>query len=473
MKRYPSWTVILRKIFLALAVLATIAGAAYLEEDWRGERAFLRFEKECADEGKPLDYAFYRPAPIPDAQNMFQAPVLARFFDAKDLDGSAWTAFERGKPLPVEMVKIWVGRWQWGLPADFTAAYAVLKKAPQPKPDPDPKIVAALILDSLKEIKPDLDALRDAARQRPQSQIEFHTDGSFARYSFGALRFFTAALTLRAVAEIELGRNDDAFGDVYALFRFVEGTVTFPSHMDLTIANVMALWSLQPFWEGYERGAWNESQLKTVQDLLSRFHPLRELPVAFAASRAASTLSFDHWGLKVPRWMPSGWWKLNIVNFFRSGAGGDLSSFDPVLERIYLEEIDRAEAFRNTERRSNSPFGWLIRHDAFSTRLPIYSASAQNCFALARTACALERYRLSRGVYPEDLSGLVPAFLESIPRDVIDGAPLRYTRTVDGHFKLYSIGLNGVDDHGALPKRGESWSASKQGDWAWSQPATQ
>lgn len=470
MKIFPPWTPVLRRAAIALAAGATIVAAAYVEEDLRGERAFRRFEKECAAEGKPLDYASYKPVPVPDDRNMFGAPVLARFFGPTGLDGRAWAAFDRGKPLPSDMLKT-LGHWQWGQRTDLAAAYAALKQAPQPGPEPDPKVAAALILDSLREIQPDLDALRGAARERPESQIPFYADGSLARGSFSALRFFTAALALRAVAEVELGRNDDAFGDVYALFRYVEGTVTFPSHMHLAMSDVMGILAVQPFWEGCESGAWSESQLKAVQDLLSRFHPLREAPAAFAAYRAAAV------GLgsnsRPPLWMPSGWWKLNIIAFFRSGAGGDPSAFDPVLERIHLDRIDRVQALLDAERRSRSPFTWLIRRDALARPLPIYFASAQTCFALTRTACALERYRLRLGEYPGSLSALVPGVLESVPLDAIDGAPLRYARTGDGHFTLYSIGPNGVDDHGALPKPGEPWWRSGEGDWAWPRPVRQ
>jgi len=44
-----------------------------------------------------------------------------------------------------------------------------------------------------------------------------------------------------------------------------------------------------------------------------------------------------------------------------------------------------------------------------------------------RTAMALERYRLSKGQFPDTLDELVPAYLEEIPKDPADGAPLRYT----------------------------------------------
>ena len=47
----------------------------------------------------------------------------------------------------------------------------------------------------------------------------------------------------------------------------------------------------------------------------------------------------------------------------------------------------------------------------------------------ALIACALERYRLAQGRYPETLDALIPQFAEKIPNDVIGGAPLKYLPT--------------------------------------------
>jgi hypothetical protein len=178
--------------------------------------------------------------------------------------------------------------------------------------------------------------------------------------------------------------------------------------------------------------------------------------------------------------MPNGWWKLNIVQFFQPRSGGGYySSFDPATEQIDLAEIDRIKAYREALRHSHSPFTWLTRHEGMPHQIPAFIGAAQNSFALGRTASALERYRLATGRYPGDLAQLVPAFLQSVPHDAIDGQPLRYACADGAHFKLYSIGLNGIDDHGELPGKTDApgstsfaWS-SKEGDWVWPQSAAE
>jgi hypothetical protein len=87
----------------------------------------------------------------------------------------------------------------------------------------------------------------------------------------------------------------------------------------------------------------------------------------------------------------------------------------------------------------------------------------------AQIVCALERYRLVHGEYPEMLDALVPQFIEQLPHDMIGGQPLQYHRTSDRKFLLYSVGWNEKDDGGEKHQynnvgRGVDYS---QGDWVW------
>jgi len=55
----------------------------------------------------------------------------------------------------------------------------------------------------------------------------------------------------------------------------------------------------------------------------------------------------------------------------------------------------------------------------------------------ARTALAIERYRAARGALPDDLTALVPEFLDSIPVSPYDRSPLRY-RTLERGFSVWA-----------------------------------
>lgn len=80
----------------------------------------------------------------------------------------------------------------------------------------------------------------------------------------------------------------------------------------------------------------------------------------------------------------------------------------------------------------------------------------------AQTVCALERYRLAHGKYPETLDELEPQFIAKLPHDIIDGGPFKYRRESEGQFTLYSVGWDETDDGGRVA------SASRErGDWVW------
>jgi hypothetical protein len=77
--------------------------------------------------------------------------------------------------------------------------------------------------------------------------------------------------------------------------------------------------------------------------------------------------------------------------------------------------------------------------------------------AQARTALvaiAIERFRLANdGKLPDELSSLVPGYLEKVPFDPFDGQPLRYKRTEKGYM-VYSIGPDEADNGGIEPPPG-------------------
>jgi hypothetical protein len=97
---------------------------------------------------------------------------------------------------------------------------------------------------------------------------------------------------------------------------------------------------------------------------------------------------------------------------------------------------------------------------------------AQSATDLARTAIALERHRLAHGKFPESLDALAPQFMEKVPHDVINGTPLKYRRTDDGQFILYSVGWNETDDGGVVvPAKSKDADVDiTQGDWVWRYP---
>ena len=67
----------------------------------------------------------------------------------------------------------------------------------------------------------------------------------------------------------------------------------------------------------------------------------------------------------------------------------------------------------------------------------------------ARTAVAVERYRLAHGQPPPTLAALVPLYLDAVPADPFDpaGAGLRYRKLTKGYV-VFSVGTDAEDNNG-------------------------
>ena len=63
------------------------------------------------------------------------------------------------------------------------------------------------------------------------------------------------------------------------------------------------------------------------------------------------------------------------------------------------------------------------------------------------TALACKRFRADTGRLPQSLQELVPKYLDDVPTDPFDGLPLRFVHAND-QVTIYSIGENGIDEHG-------------------------
>ena len=121
------------------------------------------------------------------------------------------------------------------------------------------------------------------------------------------------------------------------------------------------------------------------------------------------------------------------------------------------------------------------------------AAEAEARRRLLITALALERYRGRHGSYPDSLQQLVPELLQQPPVDFMDGQPLRYRPTDDGHFVLYSVGLDCTDNGGEMrrpQRRGRGfqpgldavdtyggpadrgWGSAQGTDLVWPRPAS-
>ena len=95
----------------------------------------------------------------------------------------------------------------------------------------------------------------------------------------------------------------------------------------------------------------------------------------------------------------------------------------------------------------------------------------------ALIACALERWRIGNGNYPDSLRAVTLADGRPLPPDVMSGKPMSYRKTANGRYALWSVGFDGKDDGGKRtldekkPEDTKFCDAAYVGDWVWDFPA--
>jgi hypothetical protein len=121
---------------------------------------------------------------------------------------------------------------------------------------------------------------------------------------------------------------------------------------------------------------------------------------------------------------------------------------------------------------SQHPYNWFTKLllPALQTAAKKF-VYAQAVTDQARLAIALERYRIAQGQFPESLETLAPKFIPQLPHDIINGQPLKYQRTTNGSFVLYSVGWNETDDGGTIGLNKGGNFDPNTGDWVWRYPA--
>jgi hypothetical protein len=368
---------------------------------------------------------------------------------------------------------------------------------------PAPQEPASDILLALTHYNPQLEELR-VASARPYSRFPLHyqEQGETLLPHLAVLIQASEILQLRSMAELVLGKNQEAFADVRLAFFCADAIKSEPFMVSQFVRNRIIMESLQPVWEGLRTRQWSEQNLQELQQCLSTIDLLSGYERAFKSEPAFLAAFFESltddpissieaiagaggfqppWAIGSLRWLPRGWYYQNAVSAARFFQEQVLPDVVPATQTAYpnlsLTNSTLLAALPAT------PYNFLIKD--FGTALsmvasPQKTLQAQTGVNLARIACGLERCRLARGHFPESLDALAPDFLDKLPHDIINGGPLKYRLASNGHFILYSVGWNQMDDGGAYPKTipdpaADRWLASfeyqpEQGDWVWQYP---
>jgi hypothetical protein len=327
-------------------------------------------------------------------------------------------------------------------------------------------------------IAPEMESIRTAA-QRPCARIDANYSDplNLPRPDFVSYR--TVVMRLSALARCHLldGQPTKALGDVtllHELRRTLEARPT-GQPMLLVCAEINAAAAgvyADSIAEGIRERAWQDAQLAALGDQLKEIDLLHCLADAFVVQREYPCALADI--LAKRPWLPF------AVRSRGSGSSAEIQTFYPrgwdyqdvVAAVELLQEMsdclglahgeisrEKIKAFEDDYKRTTNswwPFRSVTRLTVPNIHCVKNTFENQTIVNQTRIACALERYRLAHGAYPETLALLVPQFIDAIPNDLIGGQAPRYRLNPDGNFLLYSIGWSG-QDHGGQTNADLVW----------------
>ncbi|MBX3322775.1 MAG: hypothetical protein KF757_07270 [Phycisphaeraceae bacterium] len=215
-------------------------------------------------------------------------------------------------------------------------------------------------------------------------------------------------------------------------------------------------------------------ELNFIEDILQRFYSDDGKGDGRFIGGFDSDEMYEEWGVAKSQ----GWFLYRMYQPVQSVVLPSRKELSQLAHRWIGEATadDLLPPWRHDERKSDEFYEQLMNSGIFNAvpfleslqgnsyevmgRASTARDSAETVRSAALTALALESWRRRHGHYPAALSELVPTYLPTMPRDPFDGKPLRYVAPTASEATplLYSIGVDGVDDHGRAPatERGRS-----------------
>jgi hypothetical protein len=336
----------------------------------------------------------------------------------------------------------------------------------------------------------DFNLIREALK-RPYARM----DGDYSRPAFlpipkfMALRVVAQTLADRARCHFLLGEPDKALSDVKLMHDLCRVLEIKPTGQPLTLVGAMINVAIHGLYaetlaDGFNLNAWQEPHLRSLEKQLDEINLPPIVASSFVAEPAAECESLlnmpraelvklwksayddvsPKWPLMLLRWMPRGWVYQTMVVIATSPK---TNGVDVVNKQMFPRQLGDAMHQFHEWQSSGSPIATVATmyvpnwERAWKTTM-----KNQMTVDEARVACALQRYRLAHGTFPETLDVLVPEFIQKVPHDVIGGQPLHYRRTGDS-FTLYSVAWNEADDGGKVLFDKTGKPEQDQLDWVW------
>ncbi|HVU09385.1 MAG TPA: hypothetical protein VHG89_12655 [Verrucomicrobiae bacterium] len=512
-----------RRALFIFACCLTLIALFYVEEDWRGKHAWENYKHELEAKGEKLDWQAFVPAAVPNDENFFTAPIFAKIKNEKltmtPYGSDGGPDFPSYKDLPSDKIgyigssretitdlKVWqtyyrnptnlhavIGfAWTNGVNGGMSEETNYLNHAIDEFPiAPEPQTPAKDVLFALSKFDSAVEELRQASK-RPYANVPLNYEDGFNSAStllpiLAELKRCTQLLHLRAIAELADGQNEKALADVKLMLYLNNSLRSSPFLISYLVRIAIVAIDLQPIWEGLAQHEWSDEQLAELDAELAKVDFLADYGFKMRGEQAFAIAALENQRrtreIISPKpnadgevtnkltLTPAAFFYQSELAIARMHQQWILPLVDTNSRTISPEKFQRANDAVQAEKKHYLPYKVqaLMLFPAIGATVRKI-ASIQSSVDLARVACALERYRLAHGNYPESLDTLAPQFMKKIPHDIIGDQPLHYRRTDDGQFILYSVGWNEKDDGGKMSLTKNGSIDRENGDWVWQYP---
>jgi hypothetical protein len=501
---------LLRWGLIGLAVVSTLAAILVTEENWRGKRAWENYKREAEARGERFDLASLVP-PVPDDQNFFCAPIVATALNA--LQNQNTDSMEPRGTNSVNRMDFSIyrgdsenqpkhgGNWQKGELTDLKQWQIYFRKfaeTPEGKTNGFPvaaqsQTPAADILLALSGFNPALEELRQAVL-RPYARIPLNYENGFEAASglfpwLANMKRCAQFLHLRILAELQNNQGEQALADVKLLLRVTDCVREQPFLISHLVRIAMLSITLQPIYEGLAQHRWSDVQLMELEQVLAKQDYLADFEFAMRGEKITAIETFEKQRVTREtqyvddssgtnkiltvsyRFIPSAYFYRNELAFAQMHRQFIVPLVDLTNRVAAPAALRQAQNTVQSQMKHYSYYKIQAQmvFPAIATSVKKYTM-VQAQVDLAQVACALERFRLAHGNYPEALDALTPQFIAPLPHDLINGQPLHYRRTDDGKFLLYSVGWDEKDDGGKIFLTKSGSIDREKGDWVWQYP---
>ena len=500
--------------------------------NWTGSRRWAEAKAILAREGETLDFEKLQPVPVDESLNFCAIEPLREITlpgDEKSAPGLKRTAMEntvwkyyhapsdrpaggkrkKGIPPAMQIIpppSIRGGR-ALGLSCDIHAWAAFARASNYAALPAEPGDPGRDLLGGIDASYPLLRQLADAASVRPEAvfvpRLHSPTPLFAAMPQFSPTQTVTNALVVRAMAACEGGNSPSACQSVQAVLRLVDAAAREPLLIGVLVAVTNHEKGEEAVWAILKKRQATGTELQALQASLAtldfRKAVLMEMRGELAA--AVDVMEYVQAGPhRLPELMGPLLWDGNSPSpapptlkrlLWGLVPSGLFDHNKAVIATMEIEQIIRPLRLGNAHDvlRHLAAFDAELKvhqgpfhphHRLVDVMAPAFSSVIERTFeadAIRRQAviaCALERYYLQNKSYPAALVELVPTLLAAVPADPMDDKPMRYRKTDDGRYMLWSVGFDLKDDGGKVnidPNDRSSvhklYKRGYKGDWTW------